>query len=113
MSDPRWHKLIEKIEAAGFVRDWGGDQPRTYQTHDEWWGYGSSYITLTDNERDAQVKVRISDHAPVRGGGLRWQGEDLGWWRAGEADVSIHPSSAVTLRNVIAHIEAALAEGNT
>jgi hypothetical protein len=112
MSDPRWHKLIEKIEAAGFERGLGGDQPRTYQTRDEWWGHGSSYITLTDNERDAQVKVRISDHAPMDGGGMLHR-EGLGHYRAGEAEVSIHPGSATTLRNVIAHIEAALAEAAT
>src|SRR5690606_15031137 len=65
-----------------------------------------SYVTVLDG--DTRITVRLSDHAQRPGGGLRYSATLDDYARAGEADVSIHPGSPVTLRNVRRHIEAAL-----
>src|SRR5690606_36343630 len=102
----RWERLIEIVEAMGFVEGFrAAGTERTYRRGREWLGVGSSYLTLSDGE--VTIKVRMSEHAPVEGGGLRYD-PLVGSHRAGDADVSIHPGSPVTLRNVRRHIEAAL-----
>jgi hypothetical protein len=106
-ANERWERLIEIIEAMGFVEDWRKPSAeRTYRRGRDWYGVGSSYLTLSDGE--VTITVRISDHAPKAGGGMRYSAILDDYDRAGEADVSIHPGSEVTLRNVRRHIEAAL-----
>src|SRR5690606_23757279 len=103
----RWERLIEIVEAMGFVEGFrAAGTERTYRRGREWLGVGSSYLTLSDGE--VTIKVRMSEHAPVEGGGLRYDPLVGSHYRAGDADVSIHPGSPVTLRNVRRHIEAAL-----
>lgn len=104
----RWERLIEIVEAMGFVEAWrAAGTERTYSRGRDWYGVGSSYLTLSDGE--ATIKVRMSDHAPVEGGGMRYDPLVGSHYRAGDPDVSIHPGSPVTLRNVRRHIETALA----
>src|SRR5690606_5531147 len=106
-ANERWERLIEIVEAMGFVEAFrAAGTERTYRRGRDWYGVGSSYLTLTDG--DATIKVRISDHAPVEGGGMRYDPLVGSHYRAGDSDVSIHPGSEVTLRNVRRHIEAAL-----
>lgn len=106
----RWERLIGIIEDMGFVEDWRAEKGVrwTYSTRGEWLGEGSEYITLRDREDDVAIDVRISDHAPVEGGGMRYDSLVGSHYRAGDSDVSIHPGSEVTLRNVRRYIEAAL-----
>src|SRR5690606_18595784 len=66
----------------------------------------SSYVTVLD--ADTRITVRLSDHPQRPGGGLRYSAVLDDYDRAGESDVSIHPGSGVTLRNVRRHIAAAL-----
>ena len=106
-ANERWERLIEIVEAMGFVEDWRNPGARrTYRLGREWLGVGSSYLTLSDGQ--ATITVRISDHAPKAGGGMRYDPLVGSHYRAGDADVSIHPGSGVTLRNLRRHIEAAL-----
>lgn len=110
----RWERLLEIIEEMGAERAPTWEEAirmarrgrRAYWTEHYWYGVGSSYVSLTDG--DATIKVRISDHAPVEGGGMRYDPLVGSHYRAGDSDVSIHPGSPVTLRNVRRHIEAAL-----
>lgn len=110
----RWNRLIQIIEAMGFVREHSWDAAffgsrrgrRTYWTNHQWVGVSSAYITLFDG--DTSIQIRMSDHAPKPGGGMRYSPVMDDYQRAGEADVSIHPGSPVTLRNVWRQIEAAL-----
>jgi hypothetical protein len=104
----RWERLLARLESAGYVRDHGFGEPpvRSYRTRDDvWYGVGSAYVYVCDEDTGAEVKVRMSDHAEVPGGGLRWHGEGIGHYRDGEADISLHPGSEVTLRNFLARLD--------
>ena len=112
-AEQRWNRLIAIIEEMGFVRTSSWEEAlrlsrsgvRAYYTRDGWLGVGSAYIKL--REGYDTVEVRISDHAQRPGGGMRYSPLLDDYDRAGESDVSIHPGSGVTLRNVRRHIEAA------
>lgn len=112
-AEARWNRLIAIIEEMGSVRAFSWEEAlrlsrdggRAYYTRDWWLGVGSAYIKLRDGYDT--VEVRISDHAQKNGGGMRYSSLLDDYDRAGESDVSIHPGSGVTLRNVRRHIEAA------
>jgi len=113
-AEARWERLLQILEEMGYAREHTWDAAlraarqgrRVYWTRHHWLGVGSSYVTVLDG--DARITVRLSDHAQRPGGGLRYSATLDDYDRAGEADVSIHPGSGVTLRNLRRHIEAAL-----
>jgi len=99
MGYARVHTWDDAVQAARQGR-------RVYWTRHHWLGVGSAYVTVLD--ADTRITVRLSDHAQRPGGGLRYSAALDDYDRAGEADVSIHPGSPVTLRTVRRHIEAAV-----
>ncbi|MFO7253778.1 MAG: hypothetical protein DIU60_023810, partial [Actinomycetes bacterium] len=113
-AEARWERLLQILEEMGYAREHTWDAAlraarhgrRVYWTRHHWLGVGSAYVTVLD--ADASVTVRLSDHAQRPGGGRRYSAVLDDYDRAGESDVSIHPGSGVTLRNVRRHIEAAL-----
>lgn len=106
-AEARWLRLIQIIEEMGFQASWREPGvPKTYHTRDYWLGVGSAYITLRDGY--TSIDVRISDHAQMAGGGMRYDPLVGSHYRAGESDVSIHPGSPVTLRNVRRYIAEAI-----
>ncbi len=97
----RWWRaisLIEKKYQVEMLRDWEG--------------VGSAYAIVSDNEGNT-LKVRISDHAQKDGGGLRWSDSTESFEPAGDADISIHPGSAVTLRNLASKVDEAMEKAKT
>ena len=104
----RWLRLLEILEAAGyqdleFACAIGREPTRWYETRDTWYGVGSAYVRvgmLDSLGYEVEITVRMFDYAPVAGGGLRYSNRSDDFERAGDADVSIHPGSRVTLRNV-------------
>lgn len=113
-AEARWERLLQILEEMGYVREhtWDGALQaarhgrRVYWTRHHWLGVGSAYVTVLDE--DTWITVRMSDHKQKPGGGMRYSAVLDDYDRAGEADVSIHPGSPVTLRTVRRHIEAAL-----
>src|SRR5690606_4920692 len=113
-AEARWQRLLQILEEMGYAREhtWDGalraaqQGRRVYWTRHHWLGVGSSYMTVLDG--DTRITVRLSDHAQRPGGGLRYSATLDDYARAGEAAVSIHPGSGVTLRNLRRHIEAVL-----
>lgn len=113
-AEARWERLLQILEEMGYAREYTWDDAvqaarhgrRVYWTRHHWLGVGSSYVTVLD--ADTRITVRMSDHAQRPGGGRRYSAVLDDYDRAGEADVSIHPGSGVTLRNVRRHIEAVL-----
>src|SRR5690606_7960076 len=113
-AEARWERLLQILEEMGYARVHTWDDAvqaarhgrRVYWTRHHWLGVGSSYVTVLD--ADTRITVRLSDHPQRPGGGLRYSAVLDDYDRAGESDVSIHPGSGVTLRNVRRHIEAAL-----
>lgn len=113
-AEARWERLLQILEEMGYARVHTWDDAvqaarqgrRVYWTRHHWLGVGSAYVTVLD--ADTRITVRLSDHPQRPGGGLRYSAALDDYDRAGEADVSIHPGSGVTLRTVRRHIEAAL-----
>jgi hypothetical protein len=114
----RWNRLQEILEAVGYAdrqvaRILHKATPaRYYETRHSWSGFGSAYLTvgaLDSLGYAAEITVRMSDHPPKTGGGMRYSERTGDFYRGGEAEVSIHPGSPITLRNVVAAVAANLA----
>jgi hypothetical protein len=115
----RWNRLIAVLEGAGYAgRQLAASLRRPaptkwLKTKDSWYGVGSAYLTVGTFDRDgyeAEITVRMSDHAQKAGGGLLYRESTGGFDQAGDSEVSIHPGSKVNLRNVVAEVEKKLAE---
>lgn len=58
-ANERWERLIEIVEAMGFVEAFrAAGTERTYRRGRDWYGVGSSYLTLSDGE--ARLRREIS-----------------------------------------------------
>jgi hypothetical protein len=90
----RFQNLINKLRDNNISFDW----PRNW-----WYGYGSAYINITVSTGDILI-IRISDHQPVSGRGGYYYHPSDGDSYHDEADLSIHPHSGITLKNIITKI---------